>query len=460
MRKSLLLLAAVLMGWSLNAQDCGPYAFRSFNIADSTQMKGSGVDTFSLSQAYPAALPAKPALAWEKTDFRAGSGGFMKQVLDYCWEGMDSAKWVAQNNTVRKWYHAPWLDQGYAGREFVHGLRMDHTSFPGDLHPNQRNKERNYSITYYNELAGYTIGQVWCNPAKPDPTKAKFPVGSVWFKLVFTTADTSGAPYLLNAWEWEAFVEKGADQPISPKRLQKLRLLEVDFGVRVASPEAVNGWVYGVYVFSGQKQGQGVKEKLVPIGLQWGNDPGLTPQVVRAGEKPIAESWINTNVWNENEPGSSLVQKLGWGYRLQGPVGSHNTSIMSQHMTAGWPPAPAFAPSGTPVDSMLKWHRNLPSGTPFAAGQASLDYCLELMEGMRNQAIAGGDSVLAASYKEELAEMLGFEPIAKGEVSEEEIAMGEVKEGLQSSRNLFVFIGFLTLVLVLIGLLIWNFLKK
>lgn len=109
---------------------------------------------------------------------------------------------------------------------------------------------------------------------------------------------------------------------------------------------------------------------------------------------------------------------------------------------------------------MLKWHRNLPSGTPFAAGQASLDYCLELMEGMRNQAIAGGDSVLAASYKEELAEMLGFEPIAKGEVSEEEIAMGEVKEGLQSSRNLFVFIGFLTLVLVLIGLLIWNFLKK
>jgi hypothetical protein len=34
-----------------------------------------------------------------------------------------------------------------------------------------------------------------------------------------------------------------------------------------------------------------------------------------------------------------------------------------------------------------------------------------------------------------------------------------VDEGLEG-KNLFVFIGFLTLVVVLIGLLIWNFVKK
>lgn len=460
MRKSLLLLAAVLVGWSLQAQNCGPYAFRSFNISDSTEMEGSGVDTFSLSQAYPTALPEKPAAGfpWEKTDFRAGAGGFMKQVLDYCWEGMDSAKWVPQNNPVRKWYHAPWLDYGYAGREFVHGLRMDRTSDPGDLHPKQANKERNYSVTMYNDLAAYTLGQVWCDPKNPDPTKAKFPVGAVWFKMVFTTADTSAAPYLLNPMEWEAFVEKGADQPISPKRLQKVRLLEVDFGVRMASKDAINGWLFGVYVFSGQKKGESVKDKLVPIGLQWGNDPGLTPAEVRSGAKPIAESWINTNVWKEDEPNSSLVQKIGWGYRLQGPVADHGASMMSEHMTAGWPPAPRKPAGGMPVDSMLRWHRNLPSGTAFQNGQVSLDYNLELVDGIRNFKIANGDSTLGKAYDEILADILGFVPKIKGtDAAEEEVV--DVDEGLEG-RNLFVFIGFILLVLVLVGLLVWNFMKK
>lgn len=462
MRKSLLLVVLVLVGWSLKAQEkaptCGPYAFRSSNIADSTMMEGSGVDTFALSQEYPATMPAKPALPWEKTDFRGGPGGFMKQVLDYCWEGMDSAKWVAQKNPVRKWYHAPWLDYGYAGREFVHGLRMDRTAFAGDLHPKQKNKERNYSITYYNDLAGYTLGQVWCDPNKPDPSKAKFPVGSVWFKLIFTTADTSAAPFLLNPMEWEAYVETGADLPINPKKLQKLRLLEVDFGVRMASKDALNGWLFGVYVFSGQKKGTSFKDKLVPIGLQWGNDPGLTPAQVREG-KPVEQSWVNTNVWNENDPGSSLIQKLGWGYRLKSTIGESAGSLMSEHMTAGWPPAPRYPISGMAVDSMLRWHRNLPAGTAFENGQVSLDYCLELMEGMRNHAIAGGDSVLGQAYQDELADMLGFVPQAHSDEAGPVLTY-EIKENLEDGRNMFVFIGFILLSLTLVGLLVWNFMKK
>lgn len=463
MRKSLLLLAAVTVGLGMRAQTpapaCGPYKFPSYNAADSAGARGSGENLFELSQEYPAALPAKPSLPWDKTDFRAGPGGFMKQVLDYCWEGMDSAKWAGQSNPVRKWYHAPWLDYGYAGREFTHGLRMDRTSYPNDLFINQPTKHRNYSITYYNDLAAYTIGQVWCDPTKPDPKKASFPVGSVWFKLVFTTADTSEAPYLLNAMEWTAFVEKGADQPIEPKRLQKVRLLEVDFGVRVAAKEAVNGWVFGVYVFEGHKQGATYKDKLVPIGLQWGNDPGLTPTQARSGE-PLKETWVNTNVWKVDDQRSSLVQNMGWGYRLQGPVGDRGSSIMSQHMTAGWPPAPTSAPNGTPVDSILKWHRNLGPNAVFQPGQVSLDYCLELVDGIRNHAIAGGDSVLAAEYDEILKGMLGFQPKKPGEsASDEEGTVIEVDEGLEG-RNLFVFIGFIVLVLVLVGLLVYNFMRK
>jgi hypothetical protein len=460
MRKSLLMLAFVLTGLAVQAQDCGPYAFRSYNISDSAGVRGTGLDTFALSQDYPKAMPAKPAAGypWEKSDFRAGAGGYMRQVLDYCFEGMDSAKWVAQNNKVRTWYHAPWLDYGYMGREFSHGLRMDRTSFPGDLFSKQKNKHRNYSITYYNAEAAYTIGQVWCNPNKPDPTKANFPVGSVWFKLVFTTADTAEVPSLLNAVEWEAFVETGADQPMDPKRPRKLRLIAVDFGVRSAAKEAVNGWVFGSYIFEGHKRGQALADKFVPVGLQWGNDPGLTPQKVIGGA-PIAESWINTNIWNESNP-SSLVQKIGWGYRLQSVVGDHASSMMSMHMTAGWPPALAVAPKGTAPDSILRWHRNIGHGTAFESGQVSLDFCLELVDGMRNHAIANGDSVLGAEYKTIMADILGFVPKDPAAEDDTQVLQFEVKEGLKDSRNLFVFIGFIFLVLVLGGLLAYNFLKK
>ncbi|MFM2375937.1 MAG: hypothetical protein RLZZ165_1034, partial [Bacteroidota bacterium] len=293
----------------------------------------------------------------------------------------------------------------------------------------------------------------------PDPTKANFPAGSVWFKLVFTTADTSEAPNLLNAMEWEAFVEKGADQPIDPKKLTKVRLMEVDFGVRSDAKEAVNGWIYGVYVFEGHKNGANIQDKMVPIGLQWGNDPGLTPQIVRAGAKPVSETWINTNAWNENNPNASLVQKIGWGYRLQGPVGDHGSSIMSMHMTAGWPPANAVAPKGMPVDSILKWHRNLGHGVAFLPGQTSLDHCLELVDGMRNHAIANGDTLMEKAYLETMADILGFIPQKHGEGAVTEEKPIDVDEGLEG-KNLFVFIGFLTLVVVLIGLLIWNFVKK
>ena len=132
---------------------------------------------------------------------------------------------------------------------------------------------------------------------------------------------------------------------------------------------------------------------------------------------------------------------------------------MSEQMTSGWPPALRIPPSGMPIDSMLKWHRNLPSGTAFEKGQISLDFSLELMEGIRNHAIANGDSVLAKAYKAELADMLGFEPKDRNAASEEEAPAIQVDEGL-TGRNLWVFIGFILLILVLGGLLVWNFIKK
>jgi hypothetical protein len=155
-----------------------------------------------------------------------------------------------------------------------------------------------------------------------------------------------------------------------------------------------------------------------------------------------------------------LVQNIGWGFRLQGPIGNRDGSMMSEHMTAGWPMAASVPAKGIPVDSVLFWHRNLPAGTPFQAGQVSLDYNLELVAGMRNLAIENGDSVMLEEHINALTESLGFRPKLGGDskIDEEEEVI-EYDQGL-TGRNVFVFIGFIILVLVLAGLLVWNFMRK
>jgi hypothetical protein len=463
MKKFLLVMVLALVAVSMTfAQDCGPFKFRSYSVFDSAAAKGWSGDTFRLSQNYPAQLPQPPAggFPWEKVDFRTKPNDYLSSVLNYCWEGMEDAKFVAQANSKRTWYHAPWLDAGYGGREFLHGLVMDRTSDPKTLSVDQSLPIRNYSITYYNPEAAYTLGQVWCNPAKPDPSKAKFAIGSVILKLVFTMADTSQVKHLKGALEWEANVEKNTNPPIDPKEIHDVRLLQINVAVRSASKEAVNGWVFGVYVFDGRIAGNGLKNKFVPLGVQWGNDPGLTPKDVRDG-KGLTQTWINTTAWNQNEPALSLVQNVGYGYRLLGPVGNPATSVMSEAMAATWPVTHTFPPSGVTGDSILHWFRNVGAGQAFEPGLNSLDYALELREGLRYHAIANGADSLKKALDDEVSEMLGFRAPDRSAptVVEEEENVIEYDQGL-TGRNLAVFIGFVILVVALIGLLVWNFVRK
>jgi hypothetical protein len=464
MKKILLALVLVLVAVTISfAQTCGPYSFRSYSVFDSAAAKGWSGDTFRLSQNYPAQLPQAPAggYPWEKVDFRTKPNDYLASVLNYCWEGMEDAKFVAQANAKRTWYHAPWMDGGYSGREFLRGLVMDRTSDPKTLSVDQKFAVRNYSLTYYNAEAGYTLGQVWCNPAKPDPAKAKFPVGSVIMKLVFTMADTGQVKHLKGALEWEANLEKSTTPPIDPKEIHEVRLLQINVAVRSNSKEAVNGWVFGVYVYDGRLPGDALKSKFVPLGVQWGNDPGLTPKDVRDDGKSLTQTYINTTAWNQKDPAASLVQNVGYGYRLLGPVGNPATSVMSEASAAAWPIGHTFPPSGVTGDSILHWFRNVGSGQAFEPGQTSLDYALELREGMRNHAIAMGADSLKKALDDEVSEMLGFRAPDRNApvVIEEEEKVIEYDQGL-TGRNLAVFIGFVLLVTALIGLLIWNFVRK
>ena len=463
MKKILLAIFATLLAVPMvMAQNCGPYNFRSYSNYDSAAAKEWSGEVFRLSQNYPTTAPQAPSggYPWDKIDFRTKPTDYLNSTLSYFWEGMENAKFTAQLNKTRVWYHAPWMDAGYGGRDFLKGLVMDRTSEPKTLSQDQDEAVRNYSITYYNPEAAYTLGQVWCNPEKPDASKAKFAVGSMIVKLIFTTADTSSVKHLKRALEWEAYIEKNTKSPIDNKDLHKVHLLQIDLAVRSNSKEAVNGWVYGVYVFDGRAGGD-LRSKMVPLGVQWGNDPGLTPKDVRDGGKPLTQTWINTKAWNQQDPAQSLVQNVGYGYRLLGPVGNPATSIMSEHMTAGWPVAAPYPPMGAGVDSILYWHRNIGAGNAFAPGQTSLDFSLELRDGIRYHAIANGADSLKADLDNEISEMLGFrapDRSATAVVGEEEEVI-EYDQGF-TGRNIVVFVGFLLLVAALVGLLVWNFVRR
>ena len=143
---------------------------------------------FKLRQDYPQTLPPTGSRPWTSISFKTKPNDYMKAVLAYALEGNKEADFVVQNNTVRGWYHAPWMHAGPAGREFMRGLTRERSSRPGELHANQTGTFENWAVSVYNPRGGYTLGRVWEAPESPNPAAAKFPIGAVSVKLIFTEA--------------------------------------------------------------------------------------------------------------------------------------------------------------------------------------------------------------------------------------------------------------------------------
>jgi hypothetical protein len=290
-----------------------------------------------------------------------------------------------QSNAVRKWYHAPWMHTGNAGREFVHGLTRERHSRPGELHPNQTEMFQNWAVSVYNPQAAYTIGQVWKDPAHPNPSIARFEEGATSIKLLFTLAPVSQVPYLKGSFEWDANVHTHLEAPPPLTRaVQRVRLLQIDVAVRDSRVDSTTGWVFGTFVYDGDATGTTSWDRLIPVGVMWGNDPTITPARVQQGVR-LTECWIN--------PAVGPPQHLGWAGRLDGPVDNPASSCLSCHSTAQWPNAVMVPPRGTPPDKALNWFRNIRAGDPFDQGGQSLDYSLQLAVGINNreqtQVIAG-----------------------------------------------------------------------
>jgi hypothetical protein len=368
-----------------------PFAAQgAFKDAHDTPPAGWMGPVFKLSQSYPATLPtsaADTAHPWTSCNFktRTGARQYLKAVLQYCFEGNlntampnDSFADVG-TNSVRKWYHAPWLDDGAKGREFIHGLTKERPSRPGELGSAQTTQHDNWAVGFYNPLGGYVIGRVWKNESEPDPGKASFPEGSVSCKLIFTTTPVSQAPFLDGSLTWQADVNRSRSATATRP---DVRLLQIDVAIKDnrAGPP---GWVFGTFEYSKNgTSGTSWSDHLVPVGLMWGND--VTDLIAKKQSKA---QQIN----------ATRNPSLHLGYRglLNGPIDNPNASCMGCHGAAQialkkspQPSLPSFSsstPSATASATVLhKDFDDVPSGHALSADYASLDYSLQLQAGIAN----------------------------------------------------------------------------
>jgi hypothetical protein len=336
---------------------------------------------FALSQDYPTQAPNDSA-PWMEVDPRTNPNGYMKAVLKYCLEGNVEVDWRVQDNPVRRWYHAPWLYWGDHGREPIHGLTMERVSVAGELAPNQPAGIQNWAVGMYNSRAGAVIGAVWRNPVFPNKAAAHFPPGSVAVKLLFTEATPEQVPFLTGSKVWPAYIYRDVNNAKlgAPRLVKPLRLLQVDIAVRDPRVDSTTGWIFGTFIYDGRRPANSPYGNLRPVGLMWGNDPGVGPNELQHGGK-IQQTRLNA----AERP---IMRHYGWLNRLNGPVDNPKSSCLSCHSIAQWPVSADMTPTKFPEGSTewMSWFRNIPAGQPFTAGNAALDYSLQITFGLQSLA--------------------------------------------------------------------------
>jgi len=342
--------------------------------------------TFELSQQYPKTLPVVSDFSWQKIDFQKEPEKYLLAVINYCYEGNLQVDFKVQDNAIRKWYHAPWLHYGQNGRDFLKGLTRERSSRPFELSPLQSQQYRNFAVGFYNDLGGFTIGQVWSDPKNPDAGKAVFPEGTVSFKLLFTTAPESIADFLKDSPVWVADVDRAssAQQVLSTK----VRLLQIDIAVK-DKRSSKGGWIFGTFHYDSTVSNESPWLRLRPLTLMWGDDPTLTPTKYQSGVRP-SESWVNDESpivkYRANPPvGVTPPRVLGWAGRGNGPVDNSVSSCMSCHSTAQIPASsPMIAPANLSENEKLRWFRNTIPNETFDNGTQTLDFSLQLGVGIQN----------------------------------------------------------------------------
>ncbi len=390
-------LANLSFGQAPNGEEvCWDYP--DFGFINSTKIPRT---LFKLSQTYPKTLPDNlPAFYKPEMNAEAFQAYYQKNwreytlaIRDYCFEGNLEVDWRVEENKIRKWYHMPWLHWGRLGREGLRGLTKEAPISSRQLASSQTCTGQTYAVAMYNDRAAHLIGQVWKNPEAPDVSAIEksngFAQGSVVFKLLFADILAEEVPSLENPIIWDAYITKdyGSDDRV----FRGVHLIQMDFMVK--DDRAPTGWLFGTYQYNGQLNKANPWENMIPVGLQWGNDPDVTSddftnaQPMETKINPaIKESVINPDTTE------LPVTHLGWNGRLNGPVDNPRSSCLSCHMVAHHPYqnsliSPLFiAGANIPVGSneWMEWFQNINCMTPFRNGMTATDSSLQLAMSIAN----------------------------------------------------------------------------
>ncbi|WP_299631784.1 hypothetical protein [uncultured Roseobacter sp.] len=365
--------------------------------------------TFELSLDYPAAGSELDSFSTE-TDFRSDWMGYLNEVLAYAFEGNLENDFVVQDNSIRSWFHTPWLHAGHSGREYVHGLTRERSSRPNELQNGVDAFFQNWGVGFYNEAAAGTLGAIWtdfCNPSVDALADVDFPEGSVSFKVLFTAASEAEIDALEGAPTWTAHIHTQGPpcrrEDPCPREERTVTLLQIDVAIKDRRATDT-GWVFGTFVYDKRLSHLAPWERLVPISIGWGNDPEVEP------EEPLFENIINED-FDGVFFGWDARPHMGWNGRANGPVDNPISSCVSCHGTAQFPRSDTFAnilPSRlTLTDSEIRrvYFQNIRGGSlfdpdvvprpPFQSDlvvPVALDYSLQTQLGLEQLCFAWIDS--------------------------------------------------------------------
>ncbi len=367
---------------------------------------------FKLSQDFPKEKPIeKVQPEFFKVDFKKDWKKYMLEVQKYCFEGNTDHDFRVEENNVRNWYHMPWQHYGPSGREGFHGLTKEAPVKPYQLASTQDyGNAVAWAVGFYNDLGGYTLGQVWKDHQNPNPDASVFEEGTVVFKLLFVSIPenivTQQVPSLINPIQWEAY---GSTTFASTNR-QKMKMTLIQMDMMVKDKRAPQGWVLGTFQYNGAMNRENKWENLVPVGLMWGEDPdnntnASNPTPTKTIINPLLKQTIINPDSNELP-----ATHLGWNSRLNGPVDNPMSSCYSCHATAEYPQlspiSPLFFPPPHPTvtpgsKEWMRWFQNYQCGTPFDKEAISTDFSLQMAAALANfyEWRDTQDGLYASSYR-------------------------------------------------------------
>ncbi len=166
-------------------------------------------------------------------------------------------------------------------------------------------------LTYYDQRAAYSLDHFWGRSAMKPTLKtenAQFVASAIVVKAaMFASTDpkqpTGWWDAMQGAQEWPLYIPVGkATTPsVWPSYVAQFDIIVKD---SQSSPQT--GWVFMTLVYDASAPGD-VWDKMVPLGVQWGNDPEATTEAPRSRRTgSIPRPLYST-------------QTLGWGGRLSGP---------------------------------------------------------------------------------------------------------------------------------------------